>query len=99
MNPIFSKEDFSKAVDLALIDMKKKYIQKILDLYQKLKPDNDYSNVIYTIRFFDGSKERIKTITKDVWEFYDPLDERPTITICDECKKDIVEEYINEKFN
>ena len=71
----FNADDLNKAVDLALIDMKRKYIQKILDLYQKIKPDNDYSNVIYTIRFFDGSKEMIKTITKDVWEFYDPSNE------------------------
>ena len=71
----FNADDLNKAVDLALIDIKRKYIQKILDLYQKIKPDSDYSNVIYTIRFFDGSKEMIKTITKDVWEFYDPLDE------------------------
>ena len=73
----FDAESFNKAVDLAVIDMKRKYIQKILDLYQKIKPDNDYSNVIYTIRFFDGSKEMIKTITKHVWEFYDPNDDAP----------------------
>ena len=95
----FDKDSFNKAVDLALIDMKKKYIQKILDLYAKLKPDNDYSDVIYTIRFFDGSREKIRCITKDVWEFYDPLDDVPTIHICDSCKEDIIQDYIDEKFN
>ena len=74
---IFNKEDFERAVDLAVINIKRKYIQKILDLYQKIKPENDYFNVIYTIRFFDGSKEMIKTITKDVWEFYDPNEDAP----------------------
>ena len=71
MDLVFSKEDYERAVDLAVVEMKRKYIQKILDLYQKIKPDNNYSNVVYTIRFFDGSKEMIKTFTKDVWEFYD----------------------------
>jgi hypothetical protein len=74
-NQTFDKEFYDQAVELAVIDLKRKYIQKILDLYQKIKPDNDYSNVIYTIRFYDGSKEMIKTITKDVWEFYDPLED------------------------
>ena len=75
MDLVFSKEDYERAVDLAVVEMKRKYIQKILDLYQKIKPDNNYSNVVYTIRFFDGSKEMIKTFTKDVWDFYDPDDE------------------------
>ena len=71
MDLVFNKEDYERAVDLAVVEMKRKYIQKILDLYQKIKPDNNYSNVVYTIRFFDGSKEMIKTFTKDVWDFYD----------------------------
>jgi hypothetical protein len=96
---LFNKKELDLAVDLALIDMRKKYIQKILDLYAKIKPNNEYNNTIYTIKFYDGSREKIKTFTKDVWEFYDPEDEAPAINICEACKKDLVLEFINEKFN
>ena len=92
----FTADDLNRAVDLALIDMKRKYIQKILDLYQKIHPDSDYCNVIYTIRFFDGSKDMIKTITKDVWEFYDPLDEAPCFHVCDSCKSLVMKDSSSE---
>ena len=75
MDHKFNNRFFELAVDLALIDIKRKYIQKILDLYAKINPDNDYSNVIYTIKFYDGTRERIRTFTKDSWKFYDPNDE------------------------
>lgn len=87
MDQTFNKKDFELAVDLAVIDIKRKYIQKILDLYAKINPNNDYSNVIYTIKFFDGTRERIRTITKDSWEFYDP-DDKPLIIYSSESSSD-----------
>ena len=99
MDQKFNNRFFELAVDLAVIDIKRKYIQKILDLYAKINPDNDYSNVIYTIKFFDGSRERIRTFTKDSWEFYDPEDDAPTLCICKDCQRNIVQEYLYDKFN
>lgn len=98
MDQKFNNRFFELAVDLAVIDIKRKYIQKILDLYAKLNPDNDYSNVIYTIKFFDGTRERIRTFTKDSWEFYDSSDEEPSDNICEDCKKEIQSE-LDRKFN
>ena len=93
----FDSKSFNLAVDLAVMDIKRKYIQKILDLYVKLNPERDYTNVIYTIKFFDGTKEKIKTFTKDVWEFYDLSDEGPSTTICQDCENDI-QAYIDRRF-
>lgn len=98
MDQKFNNRFFELAVDLAVIDIKRKYIQKILDLYAKLNPDNDYSNVIYTIKFFDGTRERIRTFTKDSWEFYDSSDEEPSVNICQDCENEILND-IDRKFN
>jgi hypothetical protein len=67
----FDTDLFNKAIDLTVEKLKRKYIQKILELFSKLKPHNDFDNVVYTIKFNDGSKERIKTSSITEWDFID----------------------------
>ena len=51
--------------------MKKKYIQKILDLYAELKPHRDFENMVIGISFYDGTREKIITRTRQDWKFYE----------------------------
>ena len=80
---IFDSKSFNLAVDLAVMDIKRKYIQKILDLYVKSHAKRDYTNVIFTIKFNDGTREIIRFLTKDSWEFYEIDNECK----CSSCRK------------